>query len=63
MLYTEFQSRTMPGKCQQVCVRCGGGWWVWWVWWCKPIIVLSLDQAEQNAKIQLCEERKRRDLI
>ena len=20
---------------------------MWWVWWCKPIIVFSLDQAEQ----------------
>ena len=50
MLYTEFQSPTMPGTCQKVCVRvwCGG-----WVWWCKPIIVLSLDQAEQNLKINI----------
>ena len=41
MLYTEFQSSTMPGTGQKVC--CGGGWW----WWLRPIIVLSLAQAEQ----------------
>ena len=44
MLYTKFQSPTMPGTHQKVCVRwvggCGG--------WLKPIIVFSLDQAEQN---------------
>ena len=44
MLYTEFQSPTMPGTCQKVCVGCGavggcGG--------CKPILVFSLGQAEQ----------------
>ena len=37
----------MPGTGVKVCVRCGG--WVWWVGVvvCKPIIVLSLAQAEQ----------------
>ena len=40
MLYTEFHSPTMPGTCQIVCVRVVGGW-------LKPIIVLSLAQAEQ----------------
>ena len=42
LLFTKFQSPTMPGTRQKVCVRCGGV-----VWWCKPIIVFSLDQAEQ----------------
>ena len=47
MLYTKFQSPTMPGTCQKVCAgRCGGvgcgG--------CKPILVFSFGQAEQWAK-------------
>ena len=46
MLYTKFQSPIMPGTCQKVCVR------VWWVV-CKPIIVFSLDQAEQQSDINV----------
>ena len=45
MLYTEFQSSTMPGTGQKVC--CGGGWEVGGGW-LRPIIVLSLAQAEQK---------------
>ena len=42
MLYLEIQSPTMPGTCQKVCVVrwVGGG--------CKPILVFSFGQAEQN---------------
>ena len=36
ILYTEFQSPTMPGTCQKVCVD-----------GCKPILVFSFGQAEQ----------------
>ena len=53
MLYSEFQSPTMPETCQKVCVRV---WW--WVWWCKPIKVLSLDQAEQQVSIKIDEVQK-----
>ena len=42
MLYTEFQSPTMPGTCQKVCVV---GWGA--VGGCKPILVFSFGQAEQ----------------
>ena len=41
MLYTEFQSSSMPRACQKVC----GGMVV--VVWCVPILVFSLGQAEQ----------------
>ena len=40
MLYTKFQSPTMPGTCQKVCVGCGSAVF-------KPIFVFGLGQAEQ----------------
>ena len=43
MLHTKFQFPTMPGTGQQVC---GGGWVGGMV--CKPILVFSFGQAEQN---------------
>ena len=49
MLYTEFQSPTMPGTCHKVCVGAvgavGGG--------CKSILVFSFGQAEQLVGILL----------
>ena len=49
MLYTEFQSPTMPGTFQKVCVGVVGG--VGWVVVCKPISVFSFGQAEQKCPI------------
>ena len=43
-LHTEFQSSTMTGTGQTVCVR----WVGVVVWWLKPILVFSLAQAEQQ---------------
>ena len=45
MLYTECQSPTMPGTCQKVCV---GGWGGVGCGGCKPILVFSFGQAEQQ---------------
>ena len=42
-LHTEFQLPIMPVSGPKVC----GGWWVGGGWVCKPISVLSFDQAEQ----------------
>ena len=44
MLYTEFQSPTMPGTSQKVFV----GVVLWWVF--KPILVFSFVQAEQKSE-------------
>jgi hypothetical protein len=43
-LYAKFQLYMLPVSGQKVCG--GGGWWVVVVV-CKPISVLSFDQAEQ----------------
>ena len=50
MLYTKLWCPNMPGTGLKVCVRCGGcgGWGGGWL---KPIIVLSLAQAEQNQTV------------
>ena len=55
--YTEFQSPTMPGTCQNVCVvRWGAVRWGG----CKPILVFSFGQAEQqlmaNVSVQICSD-------
>ena len=47
MLYTEFQSPTMLGTPQKVCVGGGG-----WVGVCKPILVFSFGQPEQKVHVQ-----------
>ena len=44
MLYSKFQSPTMPGTCQKVCVRWCGGVVVWW-WYGGNIIINELTNS------------------
>ena len=47
--HTKFQCSTMPGTGLKVCVGAVGGCGGWVRWGgCKPILVFSFDQAEQN---------------